>query len=261
VGELWFVGAGLGDERDLTERGRAALAGADAIFAEEYTSLLAEGSLPRLERLLARPIQRLRRGDVEAGTVLLEALARAPRVALLVVGDPFVATTHVALRVQVEEAGHRWQYLPNASVATAAAGLLGLQNYRFGRTVSLPFPEPGFAPTSPLDGIRANRSLGLHTLVLLDLRPDEGRFLQAPEALRILGDRDRDGTVAPPNGPMGVVARLGRPEAQAWYGPRSILETTDFGPPLHALIVPAEPLHFGEEAAVRRWRTDPSLTP
>jgi len=255
MGELWFIGAGLGDERDLTLRGMEVLRSCSAVYAEEYTALLAPGSLDRLAAAVGRPIHRLDRGAVEAGAEILEALRTNPRVGFLVTGDPFVATTHVALRVEIETAGHRWRYLPNASVGTAAAGLLGLQSYRFGRTVSMPFPAPGFAPTSPLQGIQGNRSLGLHTLVLLDLRPSEGTFLSAREALRLLGERDPEGRVLGPTAPAAAVARLGTDTAQAVYGTRTAVEGFDLGPPLHAVIVPSEPLHFEEEAAVRRWRT------
>jgi diphthine synthase len=192
---------------------------------------------------------------VESASPILEALATEARVGLLVTGDPFVATTHVALRLQAEEAGHRWRYVPNASIATAAAGFLGLQLYRFGRTVSLPFPEPGFAPRSPVEGIRSNLGQKLHTLVLLDLRPAEGRFLRAEEALRILGERDPEGHAIGPESPVAVVARMGRDDASAWYGPRRQLESAEFGAPLHALVIPSEPLHFEEEAAIRRWRS------
>lgn len=254
MGELWFIGTGLGDERDLTRRGLDALHVCDRIFAEEYTAVLAPGSLDRLARGLGKPIERLDRGRVESGREILEALAGSGRVALLVTGDPFVATTHVALRVEVESAGHQWRYVPNASVATAAAGLLGLQSYRFGRTVSLPFPAPGFAPTSPLDGIRGNRGLRLHTLVLLDLRPVEEEYLSASTALRLLGERDAEGSLMGPDVPVAAVARLGTDTATAVYGRRADVEGYDLGPPLHAVVIPSEPLHFEEEAAVRRWR-------
>ena len=132
---------------------------------------------------------------------MLDALARHARVALLVVGDPFAATTHVALRLAAERAGHTWHYVPNASILTAAAGYLGLMHYRFGRTVSVPLPEPGFAPRSMIDQISGNLDRGLHTLVLLDLRPGEGRYLTAPEALRTLSERDPDHVVLRPESP------------------------------------------------------------
>ncbi|EQD65058.1 diphthine synthase, partial [mine drainage metagenome] len=198
MAELWFVGLGLGSERDLSGRALDLLARTPAIFAEEYTSLLAPGSIDRLEVILGRSIGRLTREEFESERPILEALDGHSRVAILVVGDPFAATTHTALRVAAERAGHTWHYVPNASILTAAASFLGLMHYRFGRTVSIPFPAPGYAPTSFLDGIRENRQRGLHTLVLLDLRPAERTFLTAGEAIGILRERDAPGTALPP---------------------------------------------------------------
>jgi diphthine synthase len=259
VSELWFIGLGLGDERDLSVRAREVLALCEAVFAETYTSALAPGSLERLSGELARPIRTLSRIELEGERPVLEALATAPRVALLVAGDPFAATTHVALRLAVERAGHVWKYLPNASILTAAASFLGLMHYRFGRVVSVPFPEPGFEPRSPLDTIGANRALRLHTLVLLDLRPSEDRFLTAGEALRLLAARDSEGPdgVLPPNLPVAVVARVGTDRAEGWFGTRAELQEFDFGPPLHAIVIPSSDLHFEEAEALRRFQRSP----
>lgn len=254
MGELWFVGAGLGDERDLSARAIAALAACDEVYAEEYTAVLAPGSLERLAAAIGRPVRPLDRAAVEEPAGLLAALGRSARVGFVVAGDPFAATTHVALRLAAERAGHRWRYLPNASVLTAAASFLGLQHYRFGRTVSLPFPEAHFAPTSPLEMIASNRRAGLHTLVLLDLRPAEGRFLTAGEALRLLAERDPEGRTVGPGLEVAVVARVGTESASAWYGTRDRLLAADFGPPMHAIVVPAPELHFEESAALERVR-------
>jgi diphthine synthase len=253
VGELWFVGLGLSDERGLSERAIELLRGVDRIFAEEYTAVAPAGTLDRLAARVGHPIERLDRAQLESERPVLDALARAPRVALVVVGDPFAATTHVALRLAAEAAGHTWNYLPNASILTAAAGLLGLTHYRFGRTVSVPFTEPGFAPRSGVDMVGGNLARGLHTLILLDLRPSEGRYLTAGEALRTLVERDPDHVVFRPELPVAVVARVGSDSAAAWFGPLRRLSETDFGPPLHAIVVPAE-LHFEEAAAVERFR-------
>jgi diphthine synthase len=263
MGQLAFIGLGLGDDRDLSPRAREMLRGCGAIFSEEYTSLLAPGSLDRISRDVGRPITTLRRVEVEAEGILIEALDRTSRVGFLVAGDPFAGTTHVALRLAAERAGHTWVYLPGASVVTAAPSLLGLQHYRFGRIVSLPFPEPGFAPRSPLEGIAQNRAHDLHTLVLLDLRPEEGRFMTAHEALGLLAERDADSTspVLPLELGLAVVARVGTETAKAWYGARSILCGVDFGPPLHVLVVPARTLHFEENEALERIRVGDSTGP
>jgi diphthine synthase len=258
MGELWFVGLGLGDERGLSRLALEVLKGAGALFAEEYTAVAPSGTLDRLGAEVGRPIQRLARPLLESEAPILDALAREDRVALLVVGDPFAATTHVALRLAVERAGHRWRYLPNASILTAAAGFLGLMVYRFGRTVSLPFPAPGFAPRSPLEQIVGNRERGLHSLVLLDLRPEEGRFLGASEALALLRERDPEGVLLPETAELAVAARVGQDDAAGWYGSFGRLRSVDFGPPMHALVVLAPELHFEERAALERFRLPPA---
>jgi len=260
MGELAFVGLGLGDERGVSEQGRELLSASSVVFAEEYTAVAPEGTLERLGRRVGKPVTRLTRSLLESEAPILKALSEHPRVALVVVGDPFAATTHVALRLAAEREGHTWTYCPNASILTAAAGFLGLMHYRFGRTVSLPFPAEGFAPTSPLDHIASNRERHLHTLLLLDLRPDEARYLSATAALALLRERDPDSRVVGDADPFAVVARVGRADAAAWVGPFARLRAVDFGPPMHAIVVLAPPLHFEEEAAVRRWRLPPDLS-
>ena len=254
MAELWLIGAGLGDERDLSRRAVDRLRRADALFTEEYTSLLAPGSLERLSQELGRPIVRLDRAAVESAAPILGRLEAGQSVALLVAGDPYAATTHLALRTEAERRGHAVRYLPNASILTTAAGALGLQPYRFGRPVSLPFPTPSFAPTSPLERMAENRQRGEHTLVLLDLDPVGGRFLTASAAISLLDERDPSRQWLPEAADLAVVARLGREDARAWYGPRTGLRGADFGPPLHALVVPAPDLHEEEARAVARFR-------
>jgi diphthine synthase len=253
MGELWFVGLGLGDERGLSQHALEALRGCARIFAEEYTATAPPGTLGRIAGLVGREVTRLDRPLLESERPVVEAVASNGRVALLVVGDPFAATTHVALRLAVERAGHTWHYVPNASILTAAAGFLGLMHYRFGRTVSLPLPAPGFEPRSPVDRIRQNRTAGLHSLVLLDLRPEEGRFLTASAAIRLLRERDEDATVLTPQTAVAVAARVGREDAAGWFGPVEAMERLDFGAPMHVLVVPAD-LHFEESEALERYR-------
>ena len=254
---LWFVGLGLSDERGLSLAALDLLRASGEVLAEQYTSAAPVGTLARLGERIGRPVEVLGRAEVEAERRVLDALARHDRVAFVVVGDPFAATTHVALRLAAERAGHTWRYLPNASILTAAAGFLGVMHYRFGRTVSLPFPSPGFSPTSPVEQIAENRVRGLHTLVLLDLRPDEPRYLSAQDALGVLRERDPAGHAIPDDASIAVVSRVGRDDARGFYGTFRRLRSVDLGPPMQALVVLAPELHFEEEAALARYRVPP----
>ncbi|MCL4324079.1 MAG: diphthine synthase [Candidatus Thermoplasmatota archaeon] len=258
MGEILFVGVGLYDEKGLSLRALEELRGASTVFIEQYTAVLAPGTVQRLSELIGHPILELPRSAVEEERPILEALERKGKVALLIPGEPFAATTHLSLRITVEQKGHTWRVLHGASILTAAASLAGLFHYKFGRVVSLPYPssEGSYRPISPYRHIQANWQAGLHTLILLDLDPSLERFLTAEVALRHLGQLEEElhGGVAPPEREYCVVARAGAPDARVWVGPRIELETREFGPPLHCLLLPAPPLHFMEEEALGLWK-------
>ena len=249
MGELVFIGLGLHDEKGITLRGLEEARAADALFAEFYTSALLGTRIAAVEALIGKPVARLTRDQVEAGSEVLDA-ARNRRVAFLVAGDPMVATTHVDLRLRAAEAGIPTRVIHGVSILGAAAGALGLQAYKFGRTTTVPFPSPGFRPTSPLDPIIDNRKAGLHTLILLDLRED-GTFLDPKDALRSLLEL----AAAKGAGDLGpgtlvcVLSRVGSPEVRLRAGRVGDLLREDLGPPLHCLVVPGK-LHFLETKAL-----------
>ena len=103
--------------------------------------------------------------------VILAGAATAD-VAFCVVGDPFGATTHTDLQLRAAAAGVPVAVVHNASIMNAV-GCAGLQLYRYGEAVSLVFFTDTWAPDSFYDRVAANRSRGLHTLVLLDIKVKE----------------------------------------------------------------------------------------
>jgi len=134
---------------------------------------------------------------------------------------------------------------------TAVPGLLGLQHYKFGRTASLPFPQEGYSPTSPYEIVAENLERGLHTLALLDIDSERGRFMTAGEGIHLLLDMERRVGRGALSGAslMCVVARAGSPDCLVRADAAQELMEEDFGPPLHTLVVPGK-LHFMEERAL-----------
>src|SRR5438309_2879865 len=249
MGELVFIGLGLHDEKGITLRGLDEARSADVVFAELYTSSLAGATIESVERLIGKKVRTLTRADVEDGGTILEAAARQ-KVAFLVVGDPMAATTHVDLRLRATAAKVPSRIVHGVSILTAAAGALGLQAYKFGRTTTVPFPSAGFAPTSPLDAILENHRAGLHTLVLLDLRED-GSFLAPRDAIASL-IRMASAVGTSEFGPQTVacaLSRVGSPQVRAFAGPVADLADRDLGPPLHCLVGPVA-LPFLEQGAL-----------
>ena len=253
LGELTFIGLGLFDELGISLRGLEEAKKADYVYAELYTSLMGGLSIESLQNLIGKEVHVVDRRlmEDESGEPILEK-AEESRVVLLVPGDPLIATTHIDLRLRAERRGIRTRVVHAASILSAATGLSGLQNYRFGRNVTIPFPEPGFVYETPYEVIRENRGRDLHTLCFLDIRVEEGRFMTVKEGLEALlkvEEEKKLGVVTPRSLAVGV-ARVGSDNAvvKADYVER--LMEYNFGPPPHTLIIPAGRLHFVEAEAL-----------
>ena len=255
---LTFVGLGLHDIEDLTLRGKKAIEEADVVFAEFYTSHPIGMAPEDIGRLLRKDVRLLTREEVEDGRIILKESARK-NVVLVVAGDPMIATTHVALRIMAEERGIKTRIIHNASIVTAAPGLLGLQQYKFGRTVSLPFPQENYFPTSAYDFIAENFSRGLHTLILLDINP---RPMTANEGMKILlkMEKIKKKNIFHEKTLIAVVARAGSPDYLVRAGFLRDMISENFGLPLHTLVLPGK-LHFAEaEALVKLAKAPKEIT-
>ena len=246
MNELVFVGLGLNDEKGITVKGLEETKTSDQAFMETYTSLMPNFSIERFEALCGKKIQVVTRRDLEEenGKVILQA-AKHGKAVFLVPGDPFIATTHVTLRIDAEKQGIKTRIVHGTSIMSAIVSLSGLHNYKFGKTVTVPFPE-NFSET-PYNVIAQNRSLGLHTLCLLDLKATEHEFLTVNEALRMLSEVEKKkgkGIVTENTVALGV-ARAGsnNPTLKADFV--KDLVSFDFGEPPFSLIFPGD-LHFME---------------
>ena len=166
---LWLIGRGPGDLGHMTKKAKSIARGCSKRYLEGYTAVLPKDQEERLEAEVG-PWERLMRPSVEDPGILLEEARKMP-VALLVVGDPMQATTHIDLEARCMEGGVGFEVVPGMSATSLAVSLSGLQSYKFGRQVTLPYPYGEYLATSPLKMIGSNRSNGLHTLVLLDLDP------------------------------------------------------------------------------------------
>jgi diphthine synthase len=233
---LTFIGLGLFDKTDISQKGLACIRQADHVFLESYTSCLMGSTVGEMEEFYAKPVRRLFREDVEQHPDEVLELARNKQVAFLCAGDPMVSTTHADLRIRAAEQGIRTAIIHAASIASAVCGLTGLQNYRFGKSCSLPFPRKNWFPTTPFDVIVQNLERRLHTIVYLDIQKD--RFMTIPEAVGLL---EQMATEKQTPLPLYVgIARAGSEDVIVRAGPAETMRTQHFGPPLHILVIPSE---------------------
>lgn len=166
---LVLIGTGVGSPTQMSVAGVEYATKSEYRFLEGYTSVLGDAGQQLLETQVGT-IEILMRGDIENPQRILE-LAKDELVSLLVVGDPLQATTHIDLLLRCHDEGIPYEVVHAASVTTLVSGGIGLQNYRFGRQVTLTFPVGDYLPTSPLEMLCESLYLGNHVLVLFDLDP------------------------------------------------------------------------------------------
>jgi len=169
----------------------------------------------------------------------------------LVAGDSMTATTHVDLRIRAVKKGIKTNVIHGSSIINAVPGLLGLQNYKFGRTTTLAYPEKKYFPTSPYNVIKKNKEIGLHTLVLLDIKQDENRYMTANEGLKFLIEMEKkhNENLIKMDTVSCVVARAGSKNSVLKADLIENLIDFDFGEPLHTIVIPGN-LHFMEIEAL-----------
>ncbi len=251
MGEIVFVGLGLHDEFGISLRGLEEVKTAESVFIELYTSLMPNFSIKRFEKISGKKLTIVWRKELEekSGEAILKA-AESGKVVLLVPGDPLIATTHVALRIEAEKLEIKTRAIHGASVLSAVIGLSGLHSYKFGKSVTIPFPSETPSET-PYEVIAQNKKLGLHTLCLLDIKAEEKRCLSIRESLdSLLKIEGRKGKKIVTKNTLAVgIARAGCKNPAVKAGFISELLNYDFGEPPHSLIFPGS-LHFMEAEAL-----------
>lgn len=249
---LLFIGLGLHSEENLTLEGLKLAKEADKIYLDTYTSYMPGLSISRLEELIDKKITPLKRKNLESHEAhgIIEEAGRK-LVVLLVPGDPFIATTHVQLRLEAERRGVSTRIIHSSSIYSAIPGETGLSSYKFGRSVTITFPYENYISETPYDVLKENKALGLHTLFLLDIDVEEERFLTINDAIRTLmtiEERRKERVIDEKTLIVGV-ARLGGIDAIVKADFTEKIMKYDFGKPPYTMVIPGK-LHFIEAEAL-----------
>ena len=258
---LWLIGIGPGDLDHITERAKRVAKGCSKRYLEGYTAILPPIEEKRLEAVVG-PWERLMRDGVESPENMLDE-ARVGSVALLVVGDPMQATTHIDLEERCAEEGIGFHVIPGLTATALAVSLSGLQSYRFGRQVTIPFSDGEYLPTSPFEMICKNKEAGMHTLALLDLDPT-GMGLEQPrpmtpreavDHLVRMNERSEEYNQPVEDWRGLLLSDLGTEEERVVSGKMRNLSQIEGGH-IHALIIAAEFSGMEAEAFERRRLTE-----
>jgi diphthine synthase len=243
---LTLIGLGLFDEKDLSLRGIEEAKKADDVYIELYTTAWS-GDLKKLEEIVGKKIQVLKRKDLEENSERILNKAKEKNVVVFVGGDPLVATTHSALLLEAKKREIKTKIIHNSSIISAIAET-GLHLYKFGPCVTIPFPEKtkGKLPESVYEVIKMNKARGLHTLCLLDIDADNNKFMNVKEALEILLklEGERKERVIEENEKIIVFSKAGSDEANILFEDVKKLREKEVGIP--AVIIIPGLLHFTE---------------
>jgi len=214
--------------------------------------------------------------ETESDEILRDA--DKENVTLLVVGDPFGATTHADIILRARALKIPVRVIHNASIMNAV-GACGLQLYNFGQTVSLVFFTDAWKPDSFYDRIKENADLGMHTLVLLDIKVKEQseenlargrkiyeppRYMSIPQAVSQLLEIEslrRSGVLSPEETLAIGLSRVGGDESQQRIVGGTLAELAAqpadvFGEPLHSLVIVGKRLHHLEVEYAQQYAVD-----
>ncbi len=247
---LILIGMGLWDERDISCKGLEFARRADEVYVEFYTSKLMGTNLDKIRDFIGREIGELSRSDLEENCKWIIEKARDRDVAILVPGDPMIATTHSALRLEAEKSGVEVKIIHSASIINAICGLTGLHNYRFGKSATVSYPYAGKVSKTPINVIKQNLSIDAHTVLFLDLHP---KPMTIGEAIDILEKAEASILDLFAVG----IARAGSEKPFVKCDRLKKLRYVDFGEPLHILVVLARTLHFMEFECLRQFASAP----
>ncbi len=163
---LYLVGVGLSNG-DISLKAQEACRRSE-LFFERYTCAMEASRIEPLERLFGRKILPLGRHDLEEDAKVILEHAKKGDVAVLIGGDPLIATTHKALLSRAKKFGVSVGIVHAVSVFSVAIGESGLDFYRFGKVCTLAGWKEHYRPVSFYETIRLNIQNNEHALVLLD---------------------------------------------------------------------------------------------
>ncbi len=158
----------------------------------------------------------------------------------------------------------------------SAIGATGLQLYNFGQTVSMVFFTDTWKPSSFYDRLKENHQIGLHTLVLLDIKVKEqslanlarGRKIYEPPRFMTVAqcasqmletEQERSEGICTSESLAVGVARIGAKDQEMAAGTLEQLSRVDLGKPLHSLVLLGKRTHYLERDFIRDFAVDKAV--
>ncbi|HET6516966.1 MAG TPA: diphthine synthase [Nitrosopumilaceae archaeon] len=246
---LWFVGLGISGTDSVSVSTQKLLRQADMVYFEQFTSPISKTETSKIKKIVKSKLKIAKRWMVEDGTEILKN-AKKKKVVLLTYGDPYIATTHIELRIRAIQEKIKTQTVHAASSITSLVGEAGLHYYKIGKIVTIMSELKTM--TTPYYVIYKNLVDGNHTLLLLEYNQDSKFFLDPKQALDALiqTEKEQKRNVIQLSTFAIVASRIGFKSQKIISGKISTLRKIDFGKPPHTIIIPGK-MHFTELDAIK----------
>lgn len=247
---LVFIGGGLGYFGTMSLEAVEALKKCEIVYVDVYTSVWSEDFFTELKKIVPNLVYADRK-LLEDNVHKIIGEAGEKRVGILVPGDPFIATTHNAIRTLAHRKRVDVEIIHGVSVISASISRSGLHAYKFGKISTIPknadLDQLGYV----LDVLEQNLSNGLHSLVLLDTAEGGLTIGEAVQNLLKASERKRLSWLNEDMVAIGL-ARIGFPDFKIKVSTLKFLAESMFPPPPHSIIVPAK-LHFTEQESLSTY--------
>ncbi|MBU0930357.1 MAG: diphthine synthase [Nanoarchaeota archaeon] len=231
---LNIIGIGL-SHKNITEEIKEIVKKSDYAYFENYTSKY-NISVNELEILLDKKLIVANRSLVENSNEILEN-SKTENVSLLIIGDIFMATTHTAIYLEAKKLNIDIKLIHNVSILNLVSDS-GLSLYNFGKITSIPFNNENIE--EPFKIFEENKKMNLHTLFLLDLDPENDKYMTINQALNYLLRKVKDEEYAI------ACSALGTDNQEIRYDKMKNLINLKFDKYPQCIVIPGK-LHFIEQ--------------
>lgn len=238
---LYLIGLGL-NKKGISLEGLEVMKRCKKVYLENYTVDFPY-SITDLSEALGKDIVGLNREEVES----LEFIDYAQRsdVALLVYGNPLMATTHITILDECSRSGIKTKVIHAGSIFDAISET-GLQAYKFGKVASMPAWKKSYTPDSFMEIVKDNQRAKAHSLILIDIGLDiQDAFDQLEKSAE-----KHDIKLSK----ILVCQGLGTVKQKIFYRDFKVLkeEFTGVRKP-YCLIIPSKDLHHVEQEYLERF--------
>jgi diphthine synthase len=186
---LHLVGLGL-NTGDIPQRSLE-LCKKCEIYVDNYTSLVSDEYQDYLRKTLGKDLTNISRSTLEEEIDMLLNIAKNKEIAVLVAGDPLIATTHKVIFIAAKKKGVEVRVHHAASILSTLMGESGLDFYRFGSACTIAAWSQDYKPVSFYETIQRNVQNNLHTVIFLDYDSQKKSSLDINEAIHLLFEAEK----------------------------------------------------------------------